>query len=271
MIAAYILIVIVLVGLLVFVTVEYCPLLPSAKGLLVLMYHRVSPDEPDALTVTTAQFGKQLEYLRLKGYKTISFRELANLHNKRTSLPDKTLIITFDDGYEDFRSLALPLLKEYGFGATVFIPVGYMGKTNVWDHGNIPLMNAEEIKKLSEEKTIEFGLHSYLHGNYNKLSATEIANDLDLCEKKLSDHGITYSRVLAYPYGAYPKRDLQRQKELFGLFREKGLMFAVRIGNRINRYPIRSPYQICRIDIRGNESFRIFRIKIKKGRARLFT
>jgi hypothetical protein len=77
--------------------------------------------------------------------------------------------------------------------------------------------------------------------------------------------------VLAYPYGGYPKKDEIKKCRMKNLFREKRINFALRIGNRINGWPLIDDYEIKRIDIRGTDSFFTFKTKLKKGRAKLFS
>ena len=78
-------------------------------------------------------------------------------------LPPRPVIITFDDAYTSFETLALPLLKQAGCMATLFVPVAYMGKTNIWDAGEEPILSASRIKALQQSGTAEIGIHSFLH------------------------------------------------------------------------------------------------------------
>jgi hypothetical protein len=78
--------------------------------------------------------------------------------------------------------------------------------------------------------------------------------------------GIPYQPCLAYPYGAYPRRKGYDQSRLFEILEEKGVRLAFRIGNRINRLPLRRPFLIQRLDIKGNEPFPLFRVRLAFGR-----
>ena len=78
--------------------------------------------------------------------------------------------------------------------------------------------------------------------------------------------GIPYQPCLAYPYGAYPRRKGYDQSRLFEILEEKGVRLAFRIGNRINRLPLRRPFLIQRIDIKGGESLRLFSASLAFGR-----
>lgn len=253
-----------------YLTVEYSLFIPARRGLPVLMYHKIAENNPDGLTLTTEQFDMQLMYLKEKGYQTICFTELKNLLREGAALPKKTVIITFDDAYRNFRELALPLLRKYQFKATVFVPVAYVGKTNIWDRGSDPILTVEELKQIANREEAEIGLHSFLHRSYGDMAPADMEEDLQNCYSTLAFHAIPFVKVLAYPYGGFPKKDKQLKGQMVEVFHKMDLDFALRIGNRINRWPLRAPYEIKRIDIKGTDSFFIFRTKLKKGRARLF-
>ena len=100
-------------------------------GVPVLMYHRVDPEVPhDAvgrdLTVEPAAFEAQLRYLRERGIRTLTAAELIAAL-RRGERPEKAVVLTFDDGYEDAASIALPLLRKYGQHATFYISAGFIG------------------------------------------------------------------------------------------------------------------------------------------------
>jgi peptidoglycan/xylan/chitin deacetylase (PgdA/CDA1 family) len=251
-------------------TIRYSMLVPPKKGLPVLMYHKILEQGPDGLTVTTDQFELQLMYLKEKGYQTIGFKTLKTLLNDGAPLPKKAIILTFDDAYVNFREQALPLLKKHHFTATVFVPVAFIGKTNIWDKGNDAIMIPGDLKQLALNDEIEIGLHSFLHRSYSDLAITDMEEDLNNCKQTLEFYGIPFIKALAYPYGGYPKKDPELKGEMISLFQRFGLDFALRIGNRINTWPISQPFEIKRIDIKGTDNFFIFKTKLKKGRAKLF-
>jgi len=253
-----------------FLLFMYTSLFPAKKGLPVLMYHKILPGQQDGLTVSTDQFDLQLMFLKEMGYRTISFKTMKKLVKDGSPLPKKTIILTFDDAYLNFREHALPLLKKHNFTATVFVPVAFIGKTNIWDEGNDQIMSDSDLKRLTLNEDIEIGLHSFLHRNYGDLAPSDMEEDLKNCRETLDFYGIPFTNILAYPYGGYPKKDPLLKEQMISLFKQSGLDFALRIGNNINPWPIRSPYEIKRIDIKGTDSFFIFRTKLRRGRAKLF-
>jgi peptidoglycan/xylan/chitin deacetylase (PgdA/CDA1 family) len=257
--------------ILIWAILEFGILIPPPNGLPILMYHKVSLGELDGITISTEKLQRQFEYIRKKGYQTLSFNDLSESIKIGKPLPKKPIILTFDDAYVNFSDNAVPLLKTYGFKASVFIPVGFMGKTNHWDHGSEAILSAAEINKLVNMGNIEFGLHSFLHRSYAELDPAGIEQDLDLCMQTLNYHNIPFVRVLAYPYGGYPKKDPYLNAKMKEIFRTARLQFALRIGNKINQWPPKDPYEMKRIDIRGTDNFYTFKTKLRKGRRKLFS
>ncbi len=260
-----------LVALLTWLTLEYSMLIPPKKGLPILMYHKVSADKKDRLTVTADDLELQFAYLKERGTHVLSFRDLKQLIRDGEPLPRKAIILTFDDAYRDFRTIVLPLLQKYDLKATVFVPLAYIGKTNSWDRGSDPVMNADDLRTVAGNPHVEVGLHSFLHRSYGDMAIEDMEEDLKNCFSTLSYYHIPFVKVLAYPFGSYPKKDPVLKEQMFALFKNQELDFALRIGNRINAFPPKQPYELKRIDIRGTNSFFIFKTKLQKGRAKLFS
>lgn len=244
---------------------------PPVKGIPVLMYHKISDEKKDGLTVGIKDFEKQLSWLKSRGYKSLQLKEIKYLSENNKMLPENSVVITFDDGYSNFLTTAYPLLNKYGFTSVVFLPVGHAGKVNSWDSGTESLMTFTDLRKLAAAGDTEIGIHSFDHRSYGNMSIEEMENDIFKCREKLSLEKVPYSETLAYPYGAYPRKDKIKREKMFGMFRDRNLEFAMRIGNRVNRWPLLSPYEIQRIDIKGNESLFAFGRKVRKGRLKMFT
>ena len=101
------------------------------------MYHRVAEDGPAELApyrVAPALFERQLAYLRRHGYRTITVEEwLQVLAEQDGRIDDRVVALTFDDAYRDFVTDAWPLLREYGFSATVYVATDHVGGHAEWD------------------------------------------------------------------------------------------------------------------------------------------
>jgi peptidoglycan/xylan/chitin deacetylase (PgdA/CDA1 family) len=254
--------------ILLWLVVRYSFLVPASKGLPILMYHKVSRDHEDSLTIAAAHLDSQLAYLKVQGYQSVSFAELKSAWDYGHPLPPRPILLTFDDAYLRTYELASPVLSKHDFKATIFLPVAFIGKSNTWDDGTEPLMSYDLIRQLAGSR-IEFGLHSYRHENYQRYTAAQMEADLFDCVRTLEANGCTFTRVFAYPYGRMPAGAAAR-KALYDSFRRHKIDFAVRIGSRINSLPPGDPYELKRTGIDGTDSFREFKIKVRKGRLKLF-
>ncbi len=173
----------------------------------ILMYHKVSPDPRIGglgLRVNPRHFEKQVGLLAKMGYRTVSMDYLITRLQTGTALPDKVLVITFDDGYRDNFLWARPILKKYGFRALIFLVSEQIGKTNAWDNG-MPinkLLSEKEINLMLVEG-FEFGSHTQTHRSLTTLkqskAAAEISDSKTSLEKKLG----TTIKYFCYPYGKY--------------------------------------------------------------------
>jgi peptidoglycan/xylan/chitin deacetylase (PgdA/CDA1 family) len=171
------------------------------------MYHRIAPTGAPALAnyrVTPEAFREQLRYLNEAGYYSITLDEWRVARELRKPIPGKPVIITFDDGYADFMDFAWPLLKEYGFSATVFLVSNEIGRTNDWDkyYGEVlPLLDWPDILPLQKEG-IEFGSHSANHPHLTGISLSEIVKEASISRTVLQEKLGKPIHSFAYPYGS---------------------------------------------------------------------
>ncbi len=243
-------------------------LLPWSRGRLpILMYHKVRPAPGDGLTVPLEVFREQLKQLAEAGYESISFADLAAFHRDGTRLPRRPVLLSFDDAYADFEPHAATAMREHGFHGTLFVPAGCVGKENTWDGGGEPLMDWEDLRTTAERGT-ELALHSFDHRNYRDMDLDEIREDLERCIAAFDDRSIPYRKVLAYPYGGFPRTEPDRSR-MKQLLRELDIEYAARIGYRIERTTPRDRYELRRVGIDAADRGLRFRVKLALGRTRL--
>ena len=227
----------------------------------ILMYHHVHPSEGDGLTISEKNLEKQFKHLAESGYRSFHLKELLRLN----AMPKgKNILITFDDAYVSQLQLALPLLKKYKLKATFFVPLSFLGKTDSWNTSSLEVMTLEQLKSLDPE-VVELGFHSFLHKKYTELSNAEIADDTRKCVEFVSKNALNFSPAIAYPYGKFP-RDKRSNETFNKIMAQNGIQFGLRIGNRINQFPFKKPYEIERIDVKGEWSLLKFRQKIRFGK-----
>lgn len=254
--------------ILAYLIVQFSILIPGTKGLPVLLYHKVSRTHADNLTILPETFEHHLIFLNKKGYTTVSMQELIAFQYKHAPLPQKPVMITFDDGYVNNFELAYPLLRQYKSKAVFFITSAGIGKTNWWDKNAQPLMNAQQLLDL-DNSFIELGPHSNEHKNYKHLTPEQINSDIHKNISTLQRMRINFVPAFAYPYGGRPKVK-KGYAQMLKTFAEAGIKFAFRIGNKVNKLPLKRPFEIKRISIQGTDSMWTFKTKLRKGRVKLF-
>jgi peptidoglycan/xylan/chitin deacetylase (PgdA/CDA1 family) len=145
-----------------------------------------------------------MRWLARHGYTPISVADWLAWLRDGKPLPERPVLLTFDDGYADITEHALPLLRTLGFTATVFVVTSQVGGTNWWDRaaGIAPqaLMSAEEIRYWAAHG-IEFGSHSRTHADLRTLAGPELEAELRGSRDELA--AIIGKPVLsfAYPFG----------------------------------------------------------------------
>lgn len=172
----------------------------------ILMYHRVALTGASSTVryrVTPEQFEEQLHYLQNEGYHSINLEDWHYTMERKMPLPGKAVVLTFDDGYLDFKTYAWPLLKKYGFLATVFLVTDNIGELNSWDsvYGEeLPLLGWKDIRQLQEEG-VEFGSHTASHPYLTSLSSAEIVREGARSRATLVHALGRVVKSFAYPYG----------------------------------------------------------------------
>ncbi len=170
----------------------------SCLNVPILMYHHVedlskAKQEGHAqFTIGTPFFRKDMEYLQKHGYHVIPFAQLIDAFDKGTKLPTKPIILTFDDAYEDFRTDAYPILKEFGFQATLFVPTGLVD--------NPGYLTWQQLDSMNADKLVTFSNHTWSHHNMETSLAT-ITKEVDTAKEQLANHQMDQPMVFAYPYG----------------------------------------------------------------------
>ena len=167
----------------------------------ILLYHYVSEPPPGAnivrreISVAPAQFEEHLRYLRDAGFTTISLRELVYHLALGTPLPDKPIVITFDDGYADNYTNAYPLLRKYGFKATFFVITDFI------DQEREGFMSWPQIEEMAASG-MEIGPHGRDHSDLKGRTLDYLVWQILGSRQTLEAHGIE-PRFFSYPFGHY--------------------------------------------------------------------
>jgi peptidoglycan/xylan/chitin deacetylase (PgdA/CDA1 family) len=172
-----------------------------------LMYHSVQPGSGQAdwpWAITMRRFRQQLDFLDAKGWKTVTMGELAASPNK---WPDRTVTITFDDGYAD-NLAACEELQLRGMRATWFVVSGSIGRAPTWETNKHPhdrLLNAAELREM-HSAGMEIGSHTVGHVRLTEASDDAIFKELSASRTTLEDLLGESISSFAYPYGAWDAR-----------------------------------------------------------------
>ena len=189
----------------------------KAVGVPVLNYHRVDSGIRHSLVVPPDEFKKQMQYLHDEGYHTITLDELYEYVTKGTELPDKPVLITFDDGYIDNYQHAMPILKEYNMKATLFMITGSIGENR--------FVNLEQLKEM-QANGIDIQSHTVNHKDLRNMSLQQARDELISSKAVLEDRMKHPVRYIAYP-GGFANKDIDTIAEESGY----RMAFNVKAGN----------------------------------------
>lgn len=168
----------------------------------ILMYHQVAASRAEAgrLAVSAGQLAEQLERLAAGGFRTMTARDVA-AEFAAGAVPVKTVVLTFDDGFADFHSRALPLLLRFGFTATLFVTTGWITGPGGRAAGAPGRMLTREQLAEAADAGIEVGAHTHGHPALDSLTAAGVRRELAESRSRLEDWLGRPVPGAAYPFG----------------------------------------------------------------------
>ena len=234
----------------------------------ILMYHMIS--EPlagarfNGLRVAPAMFDRQLGWLSANGWTFMTLGELVNCIH----VPERTVVITFDDGFADNCTNALPILKKYSAKATLFLVEER--HANDWstkkkahhDSGELarePKLDDRQVHEMLDSGLVELGAHTFSHANLQTLEQAEREREVVHIRQHLEQRFGTPVSSFAYPFGIYEQTDVQ-------LVRSAGYSAAVTTEAGIDADYRARLLELKRIKISGKDNFLAFRLRIRRGR-----
>ncbi|WP_327000941.1 polysaccharide deacetylase family protein [Dactylosporangium sp. NBC_01737] len=177
---------------------------------LVLMYHSVEhcDRDPFQVTVRPDRFAGQLRWMRRAGWRGVAMREL--LRAREAGTADRLVGLTFDDGYADFVTEAMPLLNRYGCTATVFVLAGRLGGDNAWDRPGPrkALMTADDVRRTADAG-MEIGSHGLLHRPLPAAGPAALAAEVGASRAALGALCGQDVAGFCYPYGKVGAREVE--------------------------------------------------------------
>jgi peptidoglycan/xylan/chitin deacetylase (PgdA/CDA1 family) len=175
---------------------------PNGDGisLPILTYHwiRVNPVPTDQLgyhlSVTPANFAHQMDFLRFAGVHTLTLAEAMTALETGKPLPPRSVVLTFDDGYADFATAAVPALRRDGLVGTVYVVSGFVGRP--------AYMNADQVRQVDQEGMV-VGCHTVNHVDLARTSPQVASMQITVSHQQLE--ALVGHKVVdfAYPYGGF--------------------------------------------------------------------
>lgn len=172
----------------------------------ILQYHSISTTTTAALrrrTVEPDQFAAHMRHLVRNGYWALTVSDLTDRIRSGAPLPSRPVAITFDDGFADFHTNALPVLERHHLPATLYIPTAYIGSTASWlrrsGDRHTPILTAEQLVA-ADQAGIEVGAHGHTHVALDVRSPRFVQAELARSHEVLHGLGLP-PRSLAPPYG----------------------------------------------------------------------
>lgn len=220
-----------------------------AVCLPIIMYHGIleDPARIGRYVISATQFEKDLEYIRSAGYETIVMADLLAYVSEGTPLPEKPIMLTFDDGYYNNYFYAYPLLKKYGMRAVISPVVSwsqqYSDSPQEQDHPVYSHITWAQIREMVESGAVEIQSHSYdMHycesgkrkGTLKRAGETAeqyrlvLQQDLTTAQQLLTQNAGVTPTVFTYPYGAICD-------EAKAIIQEMGFRGTLTCESRINR------------------------------------
>lgn len=180
-------------------------LVPS-RGVPILLYHSID-ESGFPISTLPKNFASQMAYMARHGWFTITIDELlVGMHSG--TMPKKRFVVTFDDGFRNVLTEALPVLQAFGFTATVFIATEYVGRTNSFVTSRmpeLPMLNWEDIQTL-KRAGLQIESHGHTHANLPQLEASKVHWELQVSRDWLEKHAGVRAMHFCYPRGKYAPR-----------------------------------------------------------------
>jgi peptidoglycan/xylan/chitin deacetylase (PgdA/CDA1 family) len=237
----------------------------SAVRVPVLMYHRVGEAHNDwerKYCVGAQRFSEHMRTLARAGWRAVSIDDFFAWLDGRLELPERSFLLTFDDGFLGVHEHAAPVLAALGWPATVFLVSQLIGQRDAWCEAHnpsgvtYPLMDGSHIRELRRQG-FSFHSHTRTHADLPTLADNELHDQLAGAREDLQALLGEEVPYLAYPYGHYDDRVLQAAKAA-------GYQAAFSVQPGFNRQDI-DRMRIRRLDVFGTDTATMLLRKIKLG------
>ena len=219
-----------------------------AQPVPILLYHSISETAHNRFrrwTVAPRVFAAHMRQLADGGYRPVAVSDFLALR-ANAALPEKPVVITFDDGYRDFVTRAMPVLVEHRFPVTLFVTSGYVGGTSEWlireRETDRQMLTWTQLGDLPHD-LVELGGHGYSHRQLDTLPLGEALADVERGVELLSRRTHRPITTFAYPHG-YATAEIEAE------IGRLGLVGACGVGDALSS-PAEGPYKLSRVIVDG--------------------
>ena len=233
----------------------------SSGRVVVLGYHAIADLDSDPVlsrfSVPPARFAEHLDTLLRKGWTFVDLDTVLKALDDDGRLPDRAVLLTFDDAYTDLLDVACPILEERGIPAVAFAVTERLGRTNSWDSED----GAEELKLLCADglretaaRGVEIGSHTATHPHLTEISPEQLEEELGGAADRLEALGLPRPRAFSYPYGLWNATVAQAVREA-----------GYEVAFAVDRGTVRSGanrYALPRIAVHANDTGRMLHLKL---------
>ena len=219
----------------------------------ILCYHRFGP-KSSQLAVTPAAFEAQMEYLSRNGYHVISLAQLAGFLERGEPVPRKSVVLTIDDGYRSTYEVAFPILRKFGFQATVFLYSDFVGAPDALTWPQMKEMESSGLVKIQPHSKTHANLVTRLAGETDAKYRDRMRAEVDTPVRLIQDRLAVPSLAFAFPYGDV-------NETVIDLLKRDGVQIGVTVtpgGNGFYAYP----FMLRRSMVFGGDSIDVFRTKL---------
>ncbi|HVD60954.1 MAG TPA: polysaccharide deacetylase family protein [Gemmatimonadaceae bacterium] len=200
----------------------------------IITYHSIDPSR-SAISTSEQEFRRHVDWLA--GNKSVSVVSLEKLLASKPE--DHVVALTFDDAFQNFRSVAAPILRAHGLPALLFVATAHAGGTNAWPSPRgtpevpvLPLMDWSDIASVAEDG-VSIGSHARTHRLLSSLSAADLREEIAESAADVQRETGIAPAALAYPYGIASAREQKEAARVYDL--AVGAELSV-IGDESNRF-----------------------------------
>ncbi len=184
------------------------------KGVRVLLYHAVN-DSGARVAVPPRLFAAHLAALK-ESFQFVDAHTVARYLRGEAKIPPRALLLTFDDGYRDNLTHALPLLERYHIPAIIFLATGLLGKSlPTREGGSLPLLSAQEVRSLAHHPLLAFGSHFHTHERLSRLPEEVVRKQARVSRAIVEDLTGTTPSFAAYPFGDWNRSVWNAARECY--------------------------------------------------------